>query len=130
MQSEEPDPKLHLLERVNIDLTAQNSIVPSAHSIARMKMSGRLPNLHVNFSDSKYKTLMRLIDATMPRLDNGKTQVSPRHADIQLPSFQPALFGTSDVEYMVDDASERGSIFNEDASLNSELVSAALAFQS
>ena len=111
LQSEKPDPKLHLLERVNIDLKAQNSIVPSARSLARMKMSGRLPNLHINFSDSKYKTLMRLLDVTIPRLGDEKRQASPRQKEAVLPFQAPSgFFGTDQSEYVVDDTSERGSI--------------------
>ena len=113
---------MHLLERVNIDLTAQNSIVPSARSIARLKMSGRLPNLHINFSDSKYKTLMRLIDATMPRFDNAVDQESTKHASTNLPAVQPSLFAAEEAEYVVDDASERGSISGDDSSSKLDMV--------
>ncbi|KAH8120322.1 vacuolar protein sorting-associated protein vps13 [Phellopilus nigrolimitatus] len=108
LHSEQPDPKLHLLERVNIDLLAQNSIVPSARSIARLRMSGRLPNLHVNFSDSKYKTLMRLIDVTLPRLGDGsdKAAAPQTQRKIRAPAdLQPSsgLFGIGQLEYIVDD---------------------------
>jgi vacuolar protein sorting-associated protein 13A/C len=54
---------------VNIDLTAQNSIVPTARNLTRFKVFGKLPSLHVNFSDSKYKLLMRLIDVAIPHFD-------------------------------------------------------------
>ena len=85
-------------------------------------MSGRLPNLHVNFSDSKYKTLMRLIDATMPRFNNAKAEAPTRPLGVQLPRFQPQLFGGEEAEYVVDDASERESVAGDDASLKSDLV--------
>ncbi|KAI5124698.1 hypothetical protein M0805_004304 [Coniferiporia weirii] len=108
LQSQDPDPKSHLLERVNIDLTAQNSIVPSARSIARMKMSGRLPNLHINFSDSKYKTLLRMIDVTLPRLgDESEKAIAPSPPQ-QIQT--QALFGLGQLEYVIDDDVDKGSI--------------------
>lgn len=70
LKSETVDNKLHLLERLNIELIAKNSIVPTVRGIPRMKMSAKLPNLHVNFSDSKYKTLMHLLDVTIPHFDD------------------------------------------------------------
>jgi vacuolar protein sorting-associated protein 13A/C len=61
---------LHLLERTNITFQVQNSIVPKAFSLARIKVHGNLPRLQLNVSDAKYKTLMRLIDVTIPRFDD------------------------------------------------------------
>jgi len=84
LKSETSDPELHLLERINIDLVAKNSIVPTVHSLTRMKVSGRLPSLHINFSDSKYKTLMRLLDVTIPHFDD-EGELSAKPAGI-LPS--------------------------------------------
>ena len=94
---------MHLLERLNIDFLAQNSIVPAARSIAKLKVSGRLPSLHVNFSDSKYKTLMRLIDVTLPRLDDDDSKASAQRISGQ--NFQPAagLFKSGEEEYVIDD---------------------------
>ena len=111
MQSETPDPKLHLLERVNIELIAQNSIVPAAKSIPRLKMSGRLPQLHLNFSDTKYKTLMRLLDITIPRFGDGDESAASVQKSGQLPSGE--LFSTGHSDYSMD-----GSQSDKDA--NSE----------
>ena len=97
---------------MNIDLLAQNSIVPSARSIARLKMSGRLPNLHINFSDSKYKTLMHLLDVTLPRLgDAAEGGSANQQAEHDRKGFPPRidLFGTGQAEYVVDDASVKGA---------------------
>jgi len=88
---------LHLLERINIDLDVQKSIVPAAVNLSRFKVSGTLPSLHVNLSDRKYKALMRLIDISIPKFDeddhNGSPSVPtvPRHlSTFQLPV---TLFG-------------------------------------
>ena len=69
------DSNLHLLERINIDLTAHNSIVPTARNLTRFKVQARLSSMHVNFSDSKYKVLMRLIDIAIPQFNGGSDNV-------------------------------------------------------
>ncbi|KAH9898385.1 vacuolar protein sorting-associated protein 13 [Cubamyces lactineus] len=69
LRSKEND-NLHLLERTNFDLQVQNSIVPTAYTLARFKVSGHLPALQVNMSDTKYKSLMRLIDVSIPHFDD------------------------------------------------------------
>lgn len=109
LQSETPDPRLHLLERVNIGLTAQNSIVPSAKSIPRLRMLGRLPQLHLNFSDTKYKTLMRLLDVAIPRFGD---DADPTPSTIQSshPEFASSeLFKTRPAEYSVDESVDKDS---------------------
>ncbi|KAI0669883.1 vacuolar protein sorting-associated protein 13 [Trametes maxima] len=71
LRSKEND-NLHLLERTNFDLQVQNSIVPTAYTLARFKVSGHLPALQVNMSDTKYKALMRLIDVSIPHFDDAE----------------------------------------------------------
>jgi vacuolar protein sorting-associated protein 13A/C len=63
---------LHLLEKINIGLSVQNSIVPSVLSLARFKVHGTLPQLQVNFSDTKYKALMRFVDIVIPNFQDEK----------------------------------------------------------
>ncbi|KAF9229286.1 vacuolar protein sorting-associated protein 13 [Gyrodon lividus] len=100
---------LHLLERTNIDLQVQNSIVPSALNLARFKVSGQLPSLHINVSDAKYKILMRLIDVAIPQLgeelDESEKPSTPHidKASIALP-LSAGLFSPTGPEYNVDDA--------------------------
>ncbi|KAI0639418.1 vacuolar protein sorting-associated protein 13 [Trametes polyzona] len=77
LRSEEND-NLHLLERTNFDLQVQNSIVPTAYTLARFKIAGHLPALQVNMSDTKYKALMRLIDVSIPNFDDGAEQAPGR----------------------------------------------------
>lgn len=95
------DSSLHIIERVSIDLQVQNSIVPSVVSLARFKISGKLPTLQLNFSDSKYKSILRLIDVTIPRFDN--STVDPKAV---VPSDYPlssGLFDLPETEYNVDE---------------------------
>ncbi|KAG5647989.1 hypothetical protein DXG03_007023 [Asterophora parasitica] len=100
---------LHLLERISIDLQVHNSIVPSALSIARFKVSGKLPTLQINLSDTKYKALMRLIDVCIPKFgdeDSRSLHSAPPakfSAGFQLAS---GLFGPSETEYNIEDASD------------------------
>ncbi|KAI0361599.1 vacuolar protein sorting-associated protein 13 [Trametes cingulata] len=84
LRSKEKD-NLHLLERTNFDLQVQNSIVPTAYTLARFKIAGHLPALQVNMSDTKYKSLMRLIDVSIPNFDDGE-QVPDRAYSARQPS--------------------------------------------
>ncbi|KAI3483130.1 hypothetical protein L1887_54055 [Cichorium endivia] len=70
LHSNATDHGLHLLERINLDFTLHNSILSSAPNLTKFKMTGHLPTLRVNFSDRKYKTLMRIIDVAIPNFDD------------------------------------------------------------
>jgi vacuolar protein sorting-associated protein 13A/C len=100
-----------LLERINIQLEVQNSIVPKAHRLAKVKISGKLPSLQVNMSDIKYKSLMRLIDVCMPKFeDENVSQLAsgtPKLADKAAVPFKlPPLFSQAEAEYGVADESD------------------------
>ncbi|ODO11680.1 hypothetical protein I350_00464 [Cryptococcus amylolentus CBS 6273] len=58
--------ELHVVERIGMSFTVQNAIV-NAPNLTRFKIAGELPTLHVNFSDRKYKTLMKFIDVSIPK---------------------------------------------------------------
>ncbi len=45
------------------------SILPQAPSLTKIKVFGDLPLLQINFSDRKYKTLMRIVDLVVPKDD-------------------------------------------------------------
>jgi vacuolar protein sorting-associated protein 13A/C len=67
-----------------MDFEVQNSIVPAALNLARFKVAGNLPSLQMNFSDTKYKTLMRLVDVTIPKFDDD----APASARVQATAMQ------------------------------------------
>lgn len=92
---------LHLLERINIDLQVQNSIVPTAYSLARFKVSGTLPTLNVNLSDTKYKALMRLVDVCIPKFDDDQpdTPPPPPPPDRNASGAFQGLFGQKGTDY-------------------------------
>lgn len=68
---------LHVVERVNVGFVVETSILPKAPNLTKVKVSGNLPVLHVMASDSKYKTLMRIIDVAIPKF-NGEDQSRPK----------------------------------------------------
>jgi len=97
---------LHLLERINIDLQIAKSIVPTVVNLAQFKVSGTLPSLQVNVSDTKYKSLMRLIDVCIPNFDGDQGPPRPSLQSTRMKSegFQlQTLFGQGEQEYNVDD---------------------------
>lgn len=131
---------LHLLERTNIDLQVQNSIVPSALSLTRFKVSGKLPSLHVNLSDTKYKTLMRLIDVTIPQFgEESEKRYKPKSSqpytetEPVLP-LSAGLFSPAGLEYNVDDdqseteqaSTNRDEVFFEASDGTSEVVNGVI----
>lgn len=84
--------------------------MPSAFNLARFKVSGKLPTLQVNLSDTKYKSLMRLIDVCIPKFEDKSevgVPVPPPTGNISR-GFQLAsgLFGQTETEYNVDDDDE------------------------
>ena len=82
---------LHLLERINISFTVQNAIA-KAQSLTSFKIAGELPELRINFSDTKYKLLMRFIDSTIPDFgDDSPPEEIPRvvERDTHQSTFRP-----------------------------------------
>ncbi|TCD71537.1 hypothetical protein EIP91_008918 [Steccherinum ochraceum] len=96
---------LHLLERTNIDLQVQNSIVPTAYRLARFKVSGHLPSLQVNLSDTKYKAIMRLVDVAIPHFDDDAAAQPARPSYNTQPAFRipSGLFASIEPDFDVDD---------------------------
>jgi vacuolar protein sorting-associated protein 13A/C len=91
-------------------LQVQTSIVPSVASLARFKISGTLPTLQLNFSDSKYKSVLRLVDVAIPNFDNGDTSAS--NSTAIMPSgyqLSSGIFDLPETEYNVDDEDYKGA---------------------
>ncbi|OCF42293.1 vacuolar protein sorting-associated protein vps13 [Kwoniella heveanensis CBS 569] len=95
-----PD-ELHILERINMSFAVQNAIV-NAPNLTRFKIAGHLPELHVNFSDRKYQTLMKFIDVAIPKFgdDTAPKEAAPaiQHADSRSAFRRPQI-----EEYNFDD---------------------------
>ena len=60
---------LHVVDKINVDFVVETSILPKAPNLTKLKVSGRLPVLHASASDAKYKSLMRIIEVAIPKLD-------------------------------------------------------------
>lgn len=99
---------LHILERLTINLRIDKSIVPNAINLAQFKVSGTLPTLQVNLSDTKYKSLMRLIDVCIPHFEESAPPVIQQPTpslDKNANTFHlsTSLFGPSGTEYNVEE---------------------------
>ncbi|KAI1862359.1 uncharacterized protein JN550_010221 [Neoarthrinium moseri] len=70
----------HVVEKINLDFVVALSILPKAPNLTKVKISGRMPVLHATVSDTKYKSLMRLIDVAIPKFggDAQQTQAPQR----------------------------------------------------
>ena len=95
-----------------MDFEVQNSIVPTAYNLARFKVSGNLPTLQLNMSDTKYRSLMRLIDVCIPHFgdDTPKKPQAPRTPKAEFPlsplppTFPlPGVFRAKETPYTVED---------------------------
>ena len=70
LDDENPKGDVHLLDRISMHFAVSRCIVPMAPNLTQLKIAGDLPELHVNFSDKKYRTIMRMIDVAIPQLDD------------------------------------------------------------
>ncbi|KAI1802701.1 vacuolar protein sorting-associated protein 13 [Daldinia bambusicola] len=61
---------LHIVEKINVDFVVALSILPKAPNLTKVKVSGHMPVLHAMASDTKYKSLMKLIDVAIPKFDD------------------------------------------------------------
>ncbi|KAI0401727.1 hypothetical protein F4802DRAFT_399824 [Xylaria palmicola] len=64
----------HVVDQINVDFVVALSILPKAPNLTKVKVSGHMPVLQVNVSDTKYKSLMKLIDVAIPKLGNQEEQ--------------------------------------------------------
>ncbi|KAF9211914.1 hypothetical protein BGZ59_007452 [Podila verticillata] len=61
------DNDMHVIDKINMTFHVHLSILPQAPNLTKIKVFGDLPLLQVNFSDRKYKTLMRIVDLVVPK---------------------------------------------------------------
>ncbi|KIM32678.1 hypothetical protein M408DRAFT_326439 [Serendipita vermifera MAFF 305830] len=111
---------LHLLEKTNMEFSLHNSIVPTAVQLSKIKVSGKLPELALNFSNIKYKSLMKIIDAAIPKLGDPPAPSPSRPAALttesksQLPLSSNVFTGVKKQEYVVDEGQDDKSIATKD----------------
>ncbi|ORY51917.1 hypothetical protein BCR33DRAFT_712120 [Rhizoclosmatium globosum] len=63
---------LHFLDRADITFEVKLSILPKLANHVRTIISGKLPRLHMNISDRKYKSFMKVLDIVTRR-----SQITP-----------------------------------------------------
>ncbi|EIW72804.1 hypothetical protein TREMEDRAFT_25659 [Tremella mesenterica DSM 1558] len=122
------DTELHILERINMSFTVQNAIV-NAPNLTRFKITGDLPELRVNFSDRKYKSLMKFIDVAIPKFGDDEAVEKPsRSTGADHQSFRPQRIE----EYNLDDTHSISSHpvdqHDDDNKSNNESATAAEHF--
>ncbi|KAI1419606.1 hypothetical protein F5Y12DRAFT_231448 [Xylaria sp. FL1777] len=64
----------HIVDKINVDFVVALSILPKAPNLTKVKVSGHMPVLQVTVSDTKYKSLMKLIDVAIPEFGNKEEQ--------------------------------------------------------
>ncbi|VDB89351.1 Bgt-5295 [Blumeria graminis f. sp. tritici] len=73
LDKRDPTKSMHIVEKINIDFLVETSIIPKAPNLAKVRLSGHLPLLHVTASDTKYKSLMKIIDVSIPNFDENQS---------------------------------------------------------
>ncbi|KAF9431274.1 hypothetical protein BGZ94_003589 [Podila epigama] len=58
---------MHVIDKINMTFHVHLSILPQAPNLTKIRVFGDLPLLQINFSDRKYKTLMRIVDLVVPK---------------------------------------------------------------
>ncbi|KAI1343749.1 vacuolar protein sorting-associated protein 13 [Xylariaceae sp. FL0016] len=60
----------HIVDKINLDFVVALSILPKAPNLTKVKVSGHMPVLQATVSDTKYKSLMKLIDVAIPKFSD------------------------------------------------------------
>lgn len=84
--------QLHVVEQINVDFVVETSILPKASNLTKLRVSGHLPMLHATVSDSKYKSLMKIIDVAIPKLGQRPNLTEPTADKARQPT-RPRLSG-------------------------------------
>ncbi|KAJ8102210.1 hypothetical protein POJ06DRAFT_300095 [Lipomyces tetrasporus] len=80
----------HIVDRINMTLLVEISILPNASNLTKFRVSGHLPVLHVSMSDVKYKILMHLINSSIPNLSFSDPDVDSRIEELEMDFGSPA----------------------------------------
>ena len=81
----------HLVDRINMSWLAETSIMPKTPNLARVKVSGHLPALSINFSDRKYRNLMKIVDIAVPHFDDPAASTATLSAPVPAPETAPVM---------------------------------------
>ncbi|KAK9766368.1 Vacuolar protein sorting-associated protein 13, partial [Basidiobolus ranarum] len=107
-----------VLDRINMSFLVDVSIIPKAPNITGLRISGRLPLLKINISNTKYKTIMHILEIIAgPQQDNvpQAAATSLRQAGTHRHSIIGIPFSDMDpVDLMSESSSEQYSVYGED----------------
>ncbi|KAF9111925.1 hypothetical protein BGX27_004234 [Mortierella sp. AM989] len=106
------DNDLHVIDKINMTFHVHLSILPQAPNLTKIKVFGDLPLLQINFSDRKYKTLMRIVDLVVPK-DAEAAAPSPPPKPKSSRNIAPLLGKSSYMDDLVLGDSTEGESDNE-----------------
>lgn len=73
-----PDPAYHVFDRIDLKLLLETCILPHDVSLPRLRLTLNVGRLHLNFSDRKYKRIMRAIQILIGRDDAQQPSATSR----------------------------------------------------
>ena len=118
---------LHVIDKINMTFHVHLSILPQAPNLTKIRVFGELPLLQINFSDRKYKTLMRIVDLVVPKDPEAPAAPPPKpKSSMKLPpllsknSYRDDLAFGDTTEGESDE--ERGSTSQEEKAIEKEKV--------
>lgn len=103
------------IERIDMNFLIEMCILPGKTEFTKFKISGHLPLLSINLSDSKYKILMRIVDFIVPVDEDEKADQPTKRPQIVNANqsstdniITQRFWGTPDADYILpDSASEK-----------------------
>ncbi|KAI1324409.1 vacuolar protein sorting-associated protein 13 [Xylariaceae sp. FL0255] len=102
----------HVVDKINVDFVVALSILPKAPNLTKMKISGHMPVLQATVSDTKYKSLMKLIDVAIPKIGGQAQQSTRSQPRKQTASKRPRLLSSaSSRSFMGKDNKRSSSLF-------------------
>ncbi|WPK23425.1 hypothetical protein PUMCH_000665 [Australozyma saopauloensis] len=76
LHTKNPDLSAVVLDDLDIKLSLGVSILPESVSLARFKVNGEVPDIHVSLNDFQYKTIMQLLDVVIPASEGSESEES------------------------------------------------------
>lgn len=80
LDSKDAARNFHLVDRINMDFMIETCIIPKTTELTKFRINGHLPVLHAQFSDEKYKALMKLLSFAIPKFDEDAKQTDKDEA--------------------------------------------------
>lgn len=74
-------------------------ILPKESSFTWMKISGKLPRLHLNLSDKKYKALMKTLDLISYSFSSSAEEVDTKHPKALMPDNPPPVVAAEEWDF-------------------------------